>query len=307
MGALYVAEQVSTGKRRALKLMLPELVADPALRKRFEQEARAGAFIDSEHIVEVVGAGVDAASGTPWLAMELLSGNDLAHAIKQRGRFDSGAVLTIFEQLCHALGAAHASGLVHRDLKPENIFLARSRRAGGDFTVKVLDFGIAKIVAEAKTTRTAAIGSPIWMAPEQSTRETITPATDVWALGLIAFNLLTGHFFWISANSEESTVHQLMREILFDPVPAASERAGMPLPWGFDTWFARCVCREQDRRFRDASQVLNELRPVLAASTQPYAPAYAVAPAALTAPAQVAPSGTGGGRGSPPRLARPLL
>jgi serine/threonine protein kinase len=219
MGAIYVVEQVSTGKQRALKLMLPQLVADAALRKRFEQEARVGALIESEHVVEVVGAGVDAATHTPWIAMELLVGDDLSQVVAQRGALGVPEVRLIFEQLCHAVGAAHRAGVVHRDLKPENIFLTRSRRAGGEFTVKVLDFGIAKIVADAKTSRTAPVGSPMWMAPEQTDRSKVTPASDVWALGLVAFHLLSGRYFWTAANDEDTTVTQLLREILFEPIP----------------------------------------------------------------------------------------
>src|SRR5450432_1296253 len=85
MGAVYVAEQISTGKHRALKLMLPQLVADPSLRRRFEQEARIASLIESEHVVEVVGAGVDAGTGLPWLAMELLNGEDLSKCVRRRG------------------------------------------------------------------------------------------------------------------------------------------------------------------------------------------------------------------------------
>jgi len=279
MGAIYVVEQVSTGKHRALKLMLPQLVADAALRKRFEQEARVGSLIESEHVVEVVGAGVDVATHTPWIAMELLVGDDLSQVVARRGAFAPSEVLFIFEQLCHAVGAAHRAGVVHRDLKPENIFLARSKRAGGEFTVKVLDFGIAKIVAEAKTTRTAAVGSPMWMAPEQTDGSKVGFPADVWALGLIAFHLLTGRFFWSAANAEETTVTQLLREILFEPIPPASARAEgfdakLALPVGFDGWFARCVIRDPAARYPNADEAMGPLRAVLSG------PSYAVAPMA---------------------------
>ncbi len=171
MGAVYVAEQESTGKLRALKVMQSGLISAPKNRERFLLEARVGAKISSDHIVEVVAAGVDGASGMPWLAMELLDGEDLAAMGQRRGRLEASEVLEIFEQLCHALGAAHLASVVHRDLKPENIFIGRSRRASVPFTVKVLDFGIAKILQESRTsaTSTAVIGSPLWMAPEQLT------------------------------------------------------------------------------------------------------------------------------------------
>jgi serine/threonine protein kinase len=287
MGSIYVVEQVSTGKQRALKLMLPQLVADATLRKRFEQEARVGALIESEHVVEVVGAGVDSTTKMPWLAMELLVGDDLSQVVAQRGPLGVPEVRGIFEQLCHAVGAAHRAGIVHRDLKPENIFLARSRRAGGEFTVKVLDFGIAKIVAEAKTSRTAPVGSPMWMAPEQTDGSKITPATDVWALGLIAFNLLAGRFFWTAANRDDTTVPQLLREILFEVLPAASARvkelqAGLTLPTGFDEWFARGVARDPSDRFQNADESLNQLRPVLLGASRTPGP---IAPAGFTSDA----------------------
>lgn len=257
MGAVYVAEQISTGKQRAMKVMLPQLVADPALRKRFEQEARIGSLIESEHVVEVVGAGVDAASGLPWLAMELLQGEELAELVAKRGPLPVPEVLQIFEQLCHAVGAAHRVGVVHRDLKPENIFLAQARRAGATFMVKVLDFGIAKIVAESSTKQTAAMGSPIWMAPEQADQSPITPATDVWALGLIAFFLLTGRAFWKCANDDSATIPQILKEVLFEPIIPASRRTaelGCSLPPAFDAWFAHCVARDPAGRFPDAAQ-----------------------------------------------------
>lgn len=268
MGAVYVAEQLSTGKERALKLMRAELVALPELRERFEREAKLGALIESDHVVEVIGAGVDEATGMPWLAMELLSGRDLEAHVSQTGPLHPHTVLVVFEQLCHALGAAHRRGVIHRDLKLENIFLATPRRADVPFTVKILDFGIAKVLAEAKTRITAAVGTPLWMSPEQSTAGApITPASDVWALGLIAFRLLTGKIYWKTAHVAGASTIMLMRELLMDELPRASVRAaelgGAALPVGFDDWFARCVERDPTKRFSDANEALESLRPVL--------------------------------------------
>src|SRR5262249_52387429 len=157
-------EQLSTGKPRALKLMLPELVQKPELRMRFEREARIGASIRSEHVVEVIGAGVDAATGTPWLAMELLSGEHLGARVERQGPLDGGPAPELLGAPCHALAAAHQVGVVHRDLKPENVFLAEVSRLRAPWTVKILDFGIASVVNDAKTTsaRTrGALGTPL--------------------------------------------------------------------------------------------------------------------------------------------------
>jgi formylglycine-generating enzyme required for sulfatase activity/serine/threonine protein kinase len=268
MGAVYVAKQRSTGRERALKLMHPRLVQDERQRRRFEQEARVGAGIESAHVVEIVGAGVDDETGSPWLCMELLKGRDLGAEAAERGALPADEVLLIFRQLCHAVGAAHRVGVVHRDLKPENVFLASSRQADVPFVVKVLDFGIAKMVADGQKTDTAAVGTPLWMSPEQTVAgASIGPPTDVWALGLIAFRLLSGRPYWKGASDETASAVTLLREIAIEPLAPASERAralgAKPLPAGFDAWFQRCVVREPEARWPDATAALGALAPVL--------------------------------------------
>ena len=270
MGSLYVVEQLSTSKQRALKLMLPELVAQPANRKRFELEAKIAARIPSDHVVESIASGVDAESGTPWLAMELLEGEDLAAYTQKKRRLPPAEVLEIFDQLCHALGDAHRKGIVHRDLKPENIFLANARRRGVPFMIKVLDFGIARILAEAQThssATTTGLGTPMWMAPEQTIPGgPIGPSTDVWPLGLLAFRLLTGYLFWKAPYDPGASVMMLMAEAFMHPLPTASDRAEHykvrdRVPLGFDAWFARCVCRPMEQRWANAADAFAALEP----------------------------------------------
>ena len=276
MGAVYVVEQLSTRAQRALKLMHPELVRDASLRARFEQEAKISSQIPSDHVVQVIAAGVDDATGMPWLAMELLDGTDLLEAAAT-GRAGPAVLREIMAQLCHALGAAHERGIVHRDLKPENIFLAAPRRAGIPFTVKVLDFGISKLTSQAHSaSATASLGTPLWMAPEQAGASSgqISPATDVWAMGLIAFWLLTGRHYWLGARDENTTLQAIMREVLFDPIAPASERAAQissdaRLPTGFDAWFAKTVQRDPAQRFANATLAGQELEKALAPADQP--------------------------------------
>jgi serine/threonine-protein kinase len=270
MGAVYQVVDARTDRRRALKVMLPELARMADARERFRKEARVGASIESEHVVEVLDAGVDSASEMPFLVMELLEGEDLADMVGRRGELAPTAVAAIFVELGHALGAAHRAGVVHRDLKPENLFLARSRRSGGEPTLKILDFGIAKIIAEAHTgSATQSIGSPMWMAPEQTVAGSrISPATDIWALGLIAFFLLSGRPYWRAANSPTREPVMLLREVAFEPIVPASERAaelgvGHLLPPGFDAWFARAVEREPAGRFASVAEQVAELLPLL--------------------------------------------
>ena len=275
MGTVYIAEQMGTGKRRALKLMLPELVRDERLRARFAQEARVGARIDSEHVVEVVDAGVDTFTGMPYLAMELLDGEDLSRWRPKQGVLSGADARRILEELCHAVGAAHRVGIVHRDLKPENLFVTKSKRVGSQVTLKVLDFGIAKLVDEARSSRTAAVGTPLWMAPEQTEASTaVAPATDVWAIGLIAFWLFTGRVYWRGGNVHDPSVATLLREVVLDPIGSASQRAAEfgvadRLPRGFDAWFARCVERNPGLRYADATQTFNAMDAILANTAAP--------------------------------------
>ncbi|HMR77358.1 MAG TPA: serine/threonine-protein kinase, partial [Polyangiaceae bacterium] len=223
MGGVYVAQQLSTGLPRALKVMHPTLVADPSMRERFAQEARIGGRVASEHVVQVIAAGVDTSLGVPWLAMELLDGEDLGSLCARRGALPLSEVVPIFRQLCHALGAAHSASIVHRDVKPENVFLANVKSSSSTWVLKVLDFGIAKLAADAQQSATRGVGTPLWMAPEQTESQTPSPATDVWSLGLLAFFLLTGHHYWRTASA--GGLSALMREVLVDPLAPASVRA----------------------------------------------------------------------------------
>ena len=273
MGAVYVVEQLSTGKKRALKLMLPSAAVVDGTR-RFEQEARTSSLIPSEHVVDVIAAGIEGAEGIPWLAMELLEGESLEDYLEQSGPLTPNQAYEVLSQLAHALSAAHDLGVVHRDLKPDNIFLARSRTSSGEFMVKVLDFGLATVV-EPTTKNTTALGSPLWMAPEQTqTNEPITLGTDIWAVGLIVFRMLSGRYYW---HSIDGSLVRLMREIVIEPLSAASERArelgGAELPAGFDEWFGQCVVRFAAYRFSHAREAWQALHAVLVnAGATPQAP-----------------------------------
>ncbi|MBI5516599.1 MAG: protein kinase [Deltaproteobacteria bacterium] len=277
MGALYVVEQLSTGAQRALKVLHASLVADPKNRAQFVQEARVGAAIKSPYVVEVVAAGVDDATGSPWLAMELLEGMTLDAWIRQRGRLSPAELLGLFEQLGHALGRAHAAGVIHRDLKPENLFVAATQLLHAPVMLKVLDFGIAKLVASNQTAATATrgIGSPLWLAPEQAQAGAkLRPATDVWALGLIAYYGLTGRYFWNAANAPEFNLTALLMEIAVLPleppsVRAASQGVASALPQGFDAWFQQCVAREPEARFPDGAVAIAGLSAVLSRPSIP--------------------------------------
>jgi len=257
MGAVYVAEQLSTAVPRALKIMRYDYVRDETLYKRFEREAQVCARIASDHVAQVIAAGVDRKMQLPWIAMELLDGQDLRDHIDEHGPLPPGEVLRVFEQLCHALGCAHDIGVVHRDLKPANIFMTRARRVGAPRLVKILDFGVARIAAEQLTLSGVPLGTMRWMAPEQALGESAVPASDVWSLGLLAFYVLTGRAFWRSPLKKDDD-REVLRELCYDPIPIASARAlelgvGERIPPGFSEWFALCVARSPAERFANAS------------------------------------------------------
>lgn len=303
MGDIYVARQLSTEKQRALKLMKSELTRDPRSQERFKQEAKVAAKIDSANIVEMVSAGIDEQTGRPWLAMELLNGDDLRTYVEKYSPLSAGNMLRLYEQLCRALGKAHEAGVIHRDLKPENIFLVDSREPGQPFTVKVLDFGIAKIVADynSQSAGTVQIGTPLWMAPEQTDSSAqITVAADIWPLGLMAFWLLTGRYYWRSAEKQPISILAIMRELVSGPYDSASKRAADlgcadKIPPGFDEWFQQCIDRNPEKRFASAPEAAAQLSLVLQA--------YRIS---QRNPPQIAPIQTDSWRGdiSPRRLQR---
>ncbi|MCA9627783.1 MAG: serine/threonine protein kinase, partial [Myxococcales bacterium] len=272
MGSVYLALQRSTGRKRALKILQPHLVADPRIRERFALEARAASNLQTDHVVEVVSAGIDLASGMPWLAMEYLEGETLRSRVKNFGHLAPREVAEILRQLGHGLAVAHQSGLVHRDLKPANVFIADPRREGIPFTVKLLDFGIVQLGGAAQGPyggplhpgQSAPIGSPGWMAPEQFQAHAASPACDVWAFGLLAYYCLVGTSFWAATE-----VQALVDEVLHSAHPRASDRAwqrGVMLPQGFDEWFSHCTAKDPGRRYPSIQGALSALLPLLDAA-----------------------------------------
>jgi tRNA A-37 threonylcarbamoyl transferase component Bud32 len=195
MGVVIEAEHLLLERRVALKFMGPELMADPEATARFLREAKAASLIPNEHVVKILD--VDTlADGTPYIVMERLYGHDLASVIEREGRLEASRAVGYLLEAMEALAHAHAKGIVHRDLKPANLFLAN--REDGTTLVKVLDFGIAKSQdangqSAGVTTSRTVLGSPRYMAPEQmQSAKAADMRADVWALGTILFELVSG-------------------------------------------------------------------------------------------------------------------
>jgi eukaryotic-like serine/threonine-protein kinase len=251
MGAVYEVIHLETARRRALKVMLPHIVENEELRERFKLEARAAARIESDFIVDVFDAGVDEATGMPFLVMELLRGEELGKRLKRVKRFEPAEALTYLRHTALALDKTHRASIIHRDLKPGNLFL--TEQDDGTSRVKVLDFGIAKLISEGTTSTnaTAAIGTPLYMAPEQFRNGKISPATDIYALGIIAYTFLVGEGYWAPEMRENNPISFMLIASGCPQQPASVRAAakGIVLPPGFDAWFAQMTALAPAARF----------------------------------------------------------
>jgi len=264
MGAVYEARHRGTGKRVALKVITGELGNDPRQVTRFEQEARAAGVIESDHIVQVFDAGRDEASGAPYLAMEYLVGEDVQQLFARLGPLPADLVLRIGLQACLGLEKAHAQGIVHRDIKPANLFLME--RDSGERLVKVLDFGIAKIAPRALapeqkkgplTQAGTVIGSPLYMSPEQARgKEGIDHRTDVWSLGIVLYQALTGH----TPFDGSASVGDFICDVCSTPVAPIATMA---------PWVERAVAQTVERALfidpRDRYPTMTAMREAIAA------------------------------------------
>jgi serine/threonine-protein kinase len=263
MGAVYAVRHVNTGEELALKVLHPALASNAQAVERFRTEARAPVRIASDHVVRVVDADVSPELGVPFLVMELLRGRDLGTELKRRGALPAGEVVLYMRQVARALDRAHGLGIVHRDLKPANLYL--TMREDGTPLVKILDYGIAKLAdaTSGEATQDGTVfGTPWYMSPEQARGHAskVGPAADIWALGLIAFRLLTGQNYWTAEG-----MAALIGQICYEPMPPPT-RMAPHLGTRFDAWFARACDRDATKRYATASEAVNELGAALGIS-----------------------------------------
>jgi len=265
MGAVYEGRNSATLKRCAVKFLLsPELGRNSELVRRFFREAQASSIVESDHIVQVYDSGADPVTGLPYMVMEMLQGEDLEHTLHREGALDPIAAAKLILQASFGLAKAHEAGIVHRDIKPANLFL--TSRDGGDLLVKVLDFGIAKVkmenLQETSTglTRTGSmLGTPLYMSPEQVRgASSIDARSDVWSLGIVLFELLTGSIPWTDANSLGS----LMAAIMTEELPLVQDRAPW-IPPELAEITHRAISRDASRRYQHAGELRDALQQIL--------------------------------------------
>ncbi|HEY2516402.1 MAG TPA: serine/threonine-protein kinase [Polyangiaceae bacterium] len=256
MGAVFAAQHLLLNQTVALKLLLGELAANSEATARFLNEARAAARIQGEHVARVLDIG-QLPSGGPFMVLEYLEGADLADLLHKRGPLPVNEVADFALQALDALGQAHAAGIVHRDLKPANLFLAR--RHDGSSLVKVLDFGISKNLSpdsqgHGMTSTRAVIGSPEYMSPEQlRTPREVDTRTDIWSLGVILYELLTGQMPF-----KGESLPELFLAIL-ETVPPAVRVFRPDVPPALEAIVARCMARDRNQRFPNVAELANAL------------------------------------------------
>jgi serine/threonine protein kinase len=266
MGVVYEVRHLETEAPLALKMMLPDKESSQALRERFCLEWKLTANIVGEHVVRAFDAGFDEETRRPFLVMELLEGEDLGTRLAREGPLPPAAALALLEQLARALGRIHAAGVVHRDIRPSNLFV--TKRDDGSPLLKVLDFGIAKVVVE--TTRTVEptliVGSPPYMPPEQLDGDgDIGTAADLYAFAHVAFAALVGSAYWEDEHKREG-MGLLRRKIKLGLPELASARAarrGVSLPLAFDAWFERATRVDAYDRPESPVELVAELGRVL--------------------------------------------
>ena len=254
MGVVVAAHHVQLDKRVAIKFLLPEALSSAEAVERFAREARAAVKITSEHVARVIDVGT-LDTGAPYMVMEFLEGHDLAHWVRLRGPLPLEQTVDFVLQACEALAEAHALGIIHRDLKPANLFIVRG--ADAMHSVKVLDFGISKATGQAASgrdvglTRTAAVmGSPLYMSPEQMAESrSVDMRTDLWAIGVVLYELLTGRVPFDGETLPEVCVK------ISSHAPPPLRTLRPDLPAAVEAIILRCLEKDRARRYANVGEL----------------------------------------------------
>jgi serine/threonine protein kinase len=259
MGVVVAARHISLGQRVAIKFLRPQAAKHKEAVGRFLREARSTVGLQSAHVVRVTDVGT-LETGLPYMVMEHLSGEDLSSLLTSRHKLDVGEAVDYLLQACEAIAEAHAAGIVHRDLKPQNLFV--TRRLNGTPLLKVLDFGIAKAIGPgaagqlALTDSAAIIGSPLYMAPEQMrSARTAEVRSDIWALGVILYELLGGQLPF----EGETVTEVCIRVVNEEPKALLELRPGLDA--ALVAIVMRCLEKEPEARYHNVSALAAALEP----------------------------------------------
>jgi len=259
MGVLYACEDTVLIRQVAVKLMQRSIAADPQLSERLLREARLAAQL-KKHVAQVFDCGT-LVTGEPYIVMELLHGRDLYSVLKESGPLSPEHVIANMLDLCVGLAEAHEKGIIHRDLKPENLYL--SAEPDGSVVLKIVDFGVSKQLTSrhfrSQTNPTESVGSPQYMSPEQiTTPSEVDPRTDIWSLGVVMFELLTGSVPFNGAGPA-----QVCAAVLTHPIPPISDFRS-DVPAALQAIIARCLERDRNRRFASVRELAAALQALIA-------------------------------------------
>jgi serine/threonine-protein kinase len=255
-GVVYEAEHLALGKRVAVKILRSILAAEPSSFERMRVEAQALARLRSPHLVDVSDFG-RTADGRPFYVMELLSGADLGRVLRRRGCLPPAEAVALARQLLAGLAVAHRAGVVHRDVKLENLFLCE--RPEGTPLLKILDFGIAKVLPGAegieppsvRTGEGAVLGTPRFMSPEQALGREVDERADVYAAGLVLYELLTGRDPFHHIDGTDS----LLRAHVSEAPPPPSQVAPQPIEPALDDVVMRAMAKRPEDRYGSAGEL----------------------------------------------------
>ncbi|HLM71370.1 MAG TPA: serine/threonine-protein kinase, partial [Polyangiaceae bacterium] len=265
MGVVWAATNELTERQVALKLIPKWGEENEEVRRRLLREARACGRLNHRNVVEIYDVG-QTDEGEPFLVMQLLMGETLAELMKRERKLTQSFAAFIALEVTRGLTAAHAASIIHRDLKPPNVYLHKEPDGEG-LTVKVLDFGVSKILLAhdgSKTETGSAIGSPAYMSPEQAKGDRfVDHRTDIWALGVLLFEMLTGR-----RPFQGETMFSVVADILGGPIPRVSDIAPEVDP-GLVDIVSRCIERDLSKRIGSAEELVNLLRPFVAGRTNP--------------------------------------
>ncbi|HEX8793653.1 MAG TPA: protein kinase [Polyangiaceae bacterium] len=264
MASVWRGEQVSTGLLVAIKIILRELLEAPGAAQRFQSEAKAVAQLRAANVVRIIDYDVDPEAG-PFIVVELLEGETLGARLERGYRLSPPELLRLFKQIGRGLDHAHRSGIVHRDLKPDNVFLARDERGG--HVVKLLDFGVAKNpLAGAQSSLTTPghlVGTIAYMSPEQALGKEVDHRSDLWSLGVIAYECLVGQVPFAG-----DTIGMCLLAICTLPLPIPSITSP-GLPYELDAWFAKACARATEDRFASCAEMISALESACATQPRP--------------------------------------
>lgn len=293
MAVIYKAVDLELGRTVAIKILRPSLTSDPAFLTRFRNEARSVANLNHPNIVTVYDVGNE--GPTQYMVMEFVEGQDLKKIIKTEGILPVDRALKLGIQICAGIGFAHRAGLVHADVKPQNILVTR-----GDM-VKVTDFGIAQALSDTQPGEKVSVvwGSPHYFAPEQARGERPTPASDVYSIGIVLFEMLTGRLPYVGANQQELALAHIRER-----VPTVSE-FNPSVPQTLSDIVYKVMSKEPAARYRTADQlghVLEEYRNRGHQQTINNAPGFRPVPGQPPPPQPAAPQPQQGYQQSPSPL-----